>query len=245
MESMDIVPMTAPPSAPASINNDQDIQASTQHVLASLADGAADFPAAGYDGILIACFSVHTLVPALSVCWSYGPGGSVPPVPVTGIFEASILTALSFLGPGEQWGIVTTGPFWEGHLREGVGEFLGIGEGMRGGGAASEAAAGHLPKFAGVFSCGLTAGDLHAAGSSPGEVEQKLGLAARRLLTSSDNVMCVVMGCGGMAGMEDTIRRAAVEVRGEIRAKSLYVIDGVKAGILQLHQTIHAERAFR
>ncbi|KAG5976928.1 hypothetical protein E4U55_007153 [Claviceps digitariae] len=220
MESMDIVPLTAT-SAPASINNDQDIQASTQDVLASLAKQPGHL--SEYDAILVACFSVHTLVPALSGQFKG---------PVTGIFEASILTALSLLGPSERWGIVTTGDFWERHLQEGVDAFLGI----RG------ATAVEHTKFAGVFSSGLTAGELHEVSAE--KVEEKLGAAARRLLASG-NVACVVMGCGGMAGLEGIIRCAAVEVYDECKAKDLYIIDGVKAGVLQLHQMVNGDQIFR
>ncbi|KAG6239608.1 hypothetical protein E4U25_000517 [Claviceps purpurea] len=219
--SLEIVSMTATSAAPASINNNQDIQASTEDILVeSLAKKSDLFR--GFDAILIACFSVHTLVPELSLRLD---------VPVTGIFEASILTALSLLRrPSEQWGIVTTGEFWEKHLREGVDEHLGI-----------RGRAEHA-KFAGVFSSGLTAGELHSVDA--GVVKRKLGLAARRLLMSG-NVTCVVMGCGGMAGLEESIRSAAVEVYGESRAKGVYIVDGVKAGILQLHQAVHSKRTFQ
>ncbi|KAG6055511.1 hypothetical protein E4U17_002932 [Claviceps sp. LM77 group G4] len=218
--SLEIVSMTATSAAPASINNDQDIQASTDDILASLAEKCDLFRS--FDSILIACFSVHTLVPELS---------SRLNVPIIGIFEASILTALSLLRrPSEQWGIVTTGEFWEKHLCQGIDEFLGIS------GRAEHA------KFAGVFSSGLTAGELHSVDT--GVVRHKLGLAARRLLMSG-NVTCVVMGCGGMAGLEDSIRSAAVDIYGESRAKGVYVVDGVKAGILQLHQAVHSGRTFQ
>ncbi|KAG5925018.1 hypothetical protein E4U42_004494 [Claviceps africana] len=219
IESMDIIPMTATSASPASINDDEDIQASTRDVLALLAD-KPNF-VSGYDGILIACFSVHTLVPELSERFG---------INVTGIFEASILTALSLLRPSERWGIVTTGEFWERHLCDGVNAVLGI-----------RGTVEHT-KFAGVFSSGLTAGDFHTM--SPAEVSEKLGFAARRLLMSG-NVTCVVMGCGGMAGLEDIVRSAAVDVYNESKAKSLYIIDGVKAGVLQLHQTIMGGQTFQ
>lgn len=206
-------------SAPASINDDQDIRDSTQDILASLADSPDAF--SGYDAVLIACFSVHPLVPHLS--------GRLD-IPVTGIFEASILAAMSLLKPLGQWGIVTTGKFWEKHLCQGVYDYLGV------------KGSPDNTKFAGVFSSGLTAGDFHAV--SLAEVKEKLASAARRLLKSG-NVTCVVMGCGGMAGLEDTIRATAVDVHGASKAKSLYIIDGVKAGILQLHQIIHGGQIFK
>ncbi|KAK2590280.1 hypothetical protein QQS21_012033 [Conoideocrella luteorostrata] len=206
-------------SAPASIDDDQDIQDSSKDILSILESKPELF--SNWDAILVACFSVHPLVPKLSSRLS---------IPVTGIFEASTLTAMSLLGPLEKWGVVTTGKFWEDHLTNGVYGFLGVENNSKN------------TRFAGVFSSRLTAGDFHTV--SPTEVKEKLSLATRQLLASG-NVTCVVMGCGGMAGLEDIIRSTAVEVYGESRAKGLYIIDGVKAGIMQLHQSINSVRIFR
>lgn len=175
-----------------------------------------------YDAILVACFSIHPLVSELA---------SRTTAAVTGIFEASILTSLSIIAPPEsrdKFGIVTTGKFWETHLS--VNNFLGQDEGAKN------------SRFAGVYSSGLTAGDFHVV--SPEEVKEKLADATRRLL-KSDNVTCVIMGCGGMAGLEGIIRDAAVQVYGKDRARDLYVIDGVQAGILQLHQMALSRQAFK
>ncbi len=117
-----------------------------------LSDLAANPDTDEYDGVLVACYSVHPLVEELSA--AFESRGSA--VLVTGIFEASILTSLSLVSthPGssslsQMWGIVTTGVYWERHLADGVRVFLGQ----------DEAAANS--KFAGVFSTGLNAGDLH------------------------------------------------------------------------------------
>lgn len=210
--------MTASSNAPASIDDMEDIEMSTKVILTELP--AIDFPRDGFDAILVACFSVHSLVPELSARFD---------VPVTGIFEASILTALSLLKPGEQWGIVTTGSFWDKHLSDGVYDFLGVD-------------AGRNTKFAGVATSGLTAGDFHSV--SPEDVKAKLSLATKDLLKSG-HVACVVLGCGGMAGLEGVIRSAATEVYGRKRADDLYIVDGVKAGIMQLHQSINGTRTFK
>ncbi|KAM4057435.1 hydantoin racemase [Hirsutella rhossiliensis] len=212
---------TAPAQAPASINDDVDIKASTTIIL----DGMGGLNLDKYDAVLVACFSVHSLVAQLSV--------RHPRLAVTGIFEASILSALSLVSSdstGEQWGILTTGDFWEKHLADGVSEFLG-----RDGNAQDR-------KFCGVYSTGLTAGDFHTV--SPDEIRAKLRAATTQLVRAG-NVACVVMGCGGMAGLEDIIRSAARDVYGHERADKLYVVDGVKAGILQLHQTINSRYTFR
>lgn len=191
-----------------------------------------------FDGVLVACFSVHPLVPILQT----GQQGPSCPA-VTGIFEASILAALSLLKPKEQWGIVTTGKFWEEHLYDGVGQYLGALPGP-----------GDPPlwpdrkprwcneKFAGVQSTGLNASDFHD-GVDPAVVRKKLKEATKRLLRKRDGVACIVMGCAGMAGLEEIIREAASELRGEKFAyEELHVIDGVRAGIMQIETMIKHQR---
>ncbi|EGX87709.1 hypothetical protein CCM_09670 [Cordyceps militaris CM01] len=219
-ETFSIFTYTAPSSAPSSINNTEGIHASTEAVLKDIQSGTLNLNS--YDAILVACFSVHPLVSKLS---------SITTATVTGIFEASILTSLSVIvtGGNETWGIVTTGPFWEKHLNDGVNTFLG------------QAAGQTNDRFAGTFSSGLTAGDFHTV--SPEQVNVRLKAATVRLLKSS-NIRCVVMGCGGMAGLERIIRDAALEVYGQERGQSVYVVDGVRAGLLQLYQTILSRRMF-
>ncbi|KAH6897319.1 Asp/Glu/hydantoin racemase [Thelonectria olida] len=222
-DSIELVTYTAPAAAPASIDDQRDIDSSTQAVLDD-ANLAEDLKSSKYDAVLVACFSVHPLVSSLA---------KYQHLAVTGILEASIATALS-LNPApvnsERWGIVTTGTFWEEHLGNGVKKFLG-----------QDTRAGN-ERFAGVFSTGLTAGDFHTI--SPEEVRVKLKNATKKLLASG-NVSCVVMGCGGMAGLEDVIRTTAVDVYGKPTGEQVYIIDGVKAGILQLEQAIRSQRAFR
>lgn len=179
-----------------------------------------------YDAVIVACFSVHPLVGMLAE-----KEGEFGRLAVTGIFEASVLTCLSLLRPGKKWGIVTTGKFWEEHLSVGVNEFLGAGA--------------HNPntKFAGVETTGLNAGDFHG-GVDPETVQQKLRDATTRLLEKGD-VQCVVMGCAGMAGLEEIIRSVAVEKYGPSKANQLLVIDGVRAGLGLLEQMIRNKRAFQ
>ena len=179
-----------------------------------------------YDAVLVACFSVHPLVNRLAEM-----EGIPSKQAVTGIFEASILTCLSLLPPQRKWGIVTTGKFWEDHLTQGVNVFLG-----------TEPQSPNT-KFAGVETTGLTAGDFHG-GIEPAVIREKLKEATRRLLARG-GVECVVMGCAGMAGLEEIIRSAAVEEYGVERGNQLLVIDGVRAGIGLLEQTVRNKRAFQ
>lgn len=197
---------------------------------------SASHSSCAFEGILVACFSVHPLVAHFAKKY--------PETAVTGIFEASVITALPLLQPppamyGEQaakiqqWGIVTTGEFWEDHLAHGVASFLGH---------SPEKADDGNSRFAGVFSTGLDAGDLHTA--SKEEVEQKMSEATRKLLEGR-NVGCVVMGCGAMTGLAGIIRRTAGEVYGETAAKSMYMFDGVKAGVMVLESMIESRKLFQ
>ncbi|KAF6804171.1 hypothetical protein CSOJ01_10369 [Colletotrichum sojae] len=224
-DSLEIHTYTAPAPSPASINDDNDIALSTDAVVRDIfVKGRPD-----YDGVLVACYSVHSLVDALTM-WAQE-------MAVTGIFEASILASMSLLRqtsarfPANKWGIVTTGKFWEEHLADGVRHYLGQAGG-----------AGDSAKFAGVVSTGLDAGDFHRV--SPSEVKAKLEEATGKLLSRGD-VGCVVMGCAGMAGLEEIIRATAVLLYGEELGNRVFIVDGVKAGIMQLEQTIRSRRLFR
>ncbi|KAL2152780.1 hypothetical protein VTH82DRAFT_5965 [Thermothelomyces myriococcoides] len=221
-QSTEVHTYTAPGESPKSINDGEDVQIS-RHVVIK------DLEATGllrqYDAVLVACFSVHPLVGALAE-----QEGEFDKLSVMGIFEASILTCLSLLRPNKKWGIVTTGKFWESHLTQGVSQFLGTGS-------------QDLGKFAGVESTGLNAGDFHG-GVDPEVVRKKLREATDRLLSKGD-VECVVMGCAGMAGLEEIIRSVALEKYDPKYARELLVIDGVRAGVGLLEQVVRNKRAFQ
>ncbi|OTB00968.1 hypothetical protein M426DRAFT_323857 [Hypoxylon sp. CI-4A] len=218
--STEVYTYTAPSSAPASINDGTDLEQSTKAVLQDLQNSNPD--GLDYDGVVIACYSVHPLVAAMQQDPKF-------PRSITGIFEASVLAALSLLGPSESWGIVTTGKFWEDHLADGVDGLLGT--------ASKESNS----RFAGVESTGLNASDFHH-GVDPAIVKKKLNEATKRLLVKP-GVKCIVMGCAGMAGLEDIIRNAAYEEKGEQFAYSeLHVMDGIKAGIMQIEQMVKYQR---
>lgn len=232
-----ILPYTASTSAaPVSINNGTDIDASARAVLSSLDSDQNFRRAAGgdVDAVLVACYSVHPLVSLLMKRF--------PSIPVTGIFEASILTALSLLSnsssPSEKYGIVTTGPFWETHLSTGVSALLHGRYHCQNGGNNNE----NDGKFAGVFTTGLDASSFHSAPAS--EIRSRLREATSKLLASGD-VRCVLMGCAGMAGLEDLIRETTIEQYGVERGNQVYVIDGVKAGIGLLLHMIESRRLFQ
>lgn len=211
---------TAPVTSPASINNDADLALSTDAVLTAL----GDLSSLDYDAILVGCYSVHPLVVRLKEGVNDG-------VVVLGIFEASVLSAFSLLEPyadNTKFGVVTTGEFWEKNLADGVGEYLGLGAGHQ------------TARFAGIFTSGLEAGDFH--GSMPQDVVgDKLRDATRRLLRSG-KVRVVIMGCAGMAGLEDIIRSVVTEEYGD--KEKVYVVDGVKAGAGLVLETVRSARLF-
>lgn len=185
-----------------------------------------------YDGILVACYSKHTLVTALD-------GGLPSQVAVTGIFEASVVAALPLVSPTmSQWGIVTTGLYWVDHLTSAVKDFLGQSYGHPN------------SNFSGVFSTGLTAADLHSHDAegeggviAPEVVRAKMKEATLALLRTG-RVECVVMGCAGMAGLEDVIRSAIKEEYDPDSADRVHIIDGVRAGVGLLEQMVRNKRMF-
>ena len=176
-----------------------------------------------YDAFLIACYSVHTLTSKIKAAL---PVEKHPLV--LGIFEASVLMSLNLINqqagprPGARFGIVSTGTFWHDHLTAGVEELLHLK-------ADKEGRYGNW--FSGVETTGMSAGELHSL--PPEEVRGRMKDAVKRLLEGQEcRVVC--LGCAGMAGMDDIVKEAAVEVLGAEEAKRLYIVDGIKAGIVLL-----------
>lgn len=134
--------------------------------------------------------------------------------PVLGIFEASVSTALNLLGEEQKFGIVSTGQVWEQILGEAIREdLLGVGKMRR--------------VFAGVETLGLNAGDLHREGGE--DRLKKAVMAATGRLIDEELIMevtVIVLGCAGMAGMEEWVREEVGR-----RGKGVRVVDGVKAGV--------------
>ncbi|KAB8290897.1 hypothetical protein EYC80_008533 [Monilinia laxa] len=214
---------TAPLPSPSSINNEEDAILSTEVVLSDLISSIDQ-----YDALLVACYSVHPLVTALRKRVK-------PEAHVTGIFEASVIMSLSLLAQGtgkrfggdegekEGFGIVSTGKYWEQVLGEGVREFLGIKKGE------------NSDIFKGVETTGLTAGELHSVDQKI--VGTKMKEAVKRLVGRRDcSVVC--LGCAGMAGMDDMVKEALIEELGPEDAKMVYIVDGVKAGIVYLESQL-------
>lgn len=213
------------PSGPNSINNEEDAEETKRIVI-------EDFnkrpELSRYDGYVVACFSVHPLVEALRV--KFAAAGDLTKV-VVGIFESSVSQSLSICFQnalrhegkpwGREFGIVTTGKAWVPLLTKGVNDYLGVGDG-------SETEVSHTSIFKGVESTGFNADELHTAPQA--EVRQKMIEATTRLVKDRE-VGVVVLGCAGMAGMDQIVREACIEALGEKDGFKVVIVDGVKAAI--------------
>lgn len=212
---------------PASIDNETHAMESARYVIDDLVVSGR---LSQYDAFLVACYSVHPLVGFIR--------GELEKAGlrahVTGIFEASILTALSLLPPSSRegrFGIVSTGKYWEKALSDGVKNFLGTNPGTKN------------TRFAAVSTTGLNADQLHSMPKE--EVRERMKAAVRSLMEENGDVSVIILGCAGMAGLDDVVREALVEKCGEKVGKGVFILDGVKCGIGMLEnllRTVPLER---
>ena len=79
---------------------------------------------------------------------------------------------------------------------------------------------GKNERFAGVETTGLNATELHSTPQE--EVKRRIKEAARRLMARG-SVKVVILGCAGMAGMDEWVREEALE--------GVKIVDGVKVGV--------------
>ncbi|KAG0652613.1 dcg1 [Hyphodiscus hymeniophilus] len=176
-----------------------------------------------YDAFLVACYSVHPLVGFIR--GELEKAGTR--AHVMGIFEASVLTALSILPPSShngRFGIVSTGKYWEKSLSDGVADFLGTGSTTKN------------TRFAAVSTTGLNAEQLHSMPKK--EVEDRMKKAVRSLMEENGDVSVIILGCAGMAGLDDVVREALVEKYGEKVGNNMHILDGVKCGIGMLENLL-------
>lgn len=193
-------------TGPPILASSDDLHESTSHTLGPVLQLASS-----YDGFLIACYADHPLTALLQL--------ELAPTPVIGIFDASVLAATSLLGPGAKFGIITTGPYYEAQLAEGVRRILKA-KGMN-----MEA------MFAGVASTGISPARLRD--ETRGGIRRRVEAATRRLLAAGDvDVICI----GGviLAGIDDWIRATCVAELGIDRGGSVVVVDQMVAGVQSL-----------
>ncbi|OAP62137.1 hypothetical protein AYL99_04340 [Fonsecaea erecta] len=202
---------------------------------------------------------------ALTAAATQGARGSGARKYVTGIFEASVVASLTLLGEPEKkqktdddddkdvrpaFGIVSTGKVWEEALQTAVAEFIGC----------PPTATTTKSPFVGCETTGLNASELHDLPAE--QVRRKMKEATTRLLrrgqissssssssikkndqtpttTSSadtlSRVQAICLGCAGMVGLDSAVREACAETLGPERARDVYIVDGVKAGVATLY----------
>ncbi|CAE7053655.1 unnamed protein product [Rhizoctonia solani] len=196
---------TGPAECPKSIDDEEGCHASAAACLSLLLPRVH---AREFDAYLVACYSDHPLPKLLRDA----SGNSVPAL---GIFEASVIYSLANTAPTEKFGIITTGKVWETLLTDALGRFLG---------------AAHSTRFAGVMSTGYTAGELHQVHRA--DVDRKIGDAAK-ILVQDRGANAICLGCAGMVGMEEAIRKALGD-----RAGKITIVDGVWVGVLSLSSVV-------
>lgn len=214
---------TAPSAAPPSIDDEATSATSTSVTFSALLpllalnphtphNPALDGP---YSAYLVACFSPHPLTRLLR---------DYTGAPVLNIFEASLLHARAL---GLPFGIVTTGQYWEGALTHGAREFFAGGAVSGTDNQADEPfpSRGVLQGFVGVRSTGLSAFELHS--TSKEMVSWRIVEASAHLVRNGARI--IIMGCAGMAGMEEAVRTGAMN-----EGKEVHIIDGVRAGVVLL-----------
>lgn len=198
----------------ASINNEEDAAKSAQACLPDLKQKLAD-----YDAFLVCCYSQHPLVPQLRTALLNAKLDK----PVTGIFEASVSTCLQAINATERFGIVSTGSQWEEVLGDAVTVMLG---------------AKFSDRYAGCKTTGLNADELHTAPQE--EVEKKMMEATKRLVGAEAGAKAICLGCAGMAGMNEIVRKACIEELGQERGRQVKIVDGVVAGAACLEGALRA-----
>ncbi|KAH9841442.1 Asp/Glu/hydantoin racemase [Rhodofomes roseus] len=201
------------PSGPGSLNNMEDVAASTELCLPHLVPLLNQ-----YDGFLVACYSEHSLVSALKSQPAILEGRK----PVTGIFEASISASLQLVGHKPQFGIITTGKAWETILADSVYKYIG-----------TESSS----KFAGVEATGMSGIDVHNGPAA--EVERRVIEATRRLVWKG-NVGVICLGCVCMTGMAEIVREVCLAELGDEEGGAVTIVDGVQAGVAFLEGAVRA-----
>jgi Asp/Glu/hydantoin racemase len=184
----------------------------------------------------VACFSKHSLVGKLRQAVNESDR---PRRPVLGIFEASVTAATAYcklVPTGRKWVVVTTAESWQKDLTTGVFDIYGIGH------EAWDYRSERFPTahFGGIETTGLTAGELHTTPKE--EVDRRLAKALDAIIgfhaSNGGKVHVVVLGCAGMAGWEEKVRRQTRREHGDTEA--VLVIDPVKAGVGALQIALRA-----
>ncbi|WWC70503.1 uncharacterized protein I206_104454 [Kwoniella pini CBS 10737] len=193
-----------PSTGPAGISDPATAQSSCEACMEEL-PGLVD----KYDGVLVACFSDHPLVPTLEL---YAKDKNLC-LSVLGIYHAGIATAL--LRTRGKFGIIATGSGIKTNLIEATAKFLGSTTSDR---------------FVGPITTDISVVELQEGDQV--EVERKMRSTTRDLVRKGAEV--IILGCGGMCGMEPWIVDSAAE-----EGRQVQVVDGARMGFHMILALIH------
>ncbi|KAI6249742.1 hypothetical protein HI914_01081 [Erysiphe necator] len=201
------------PSGPPSIDSDHDALVSARAIMADL-----QFRLEDYDAYLVASYCVHPLVSMLKARVSHR-------IHVIGIFEASILTALSLLptDSDSKFGIIASDAYWVDSLTKGINKLC------------CTDISGHK-KFKGVGVIGLTADEIYSMESE--EISSRVKKAAMKLIEDHD-VRVICLGCSSMARFSGAIDDALREEFGD-QARPVYILESFQAGICLVENLLRA-----
>ncbi|GAA5830859.1 hypothetical protein JCM5353_000593 [Sporobolomyces roseus] len=157
-----------------------------------------------FDGFLVCCFSDHPLQHMIRE--HLGPTSSKPCV---GMFESGIAKALLV---SRQFGIVSTAKDFKPLLQKGVSSFLG---------------ASGSDRFVGSEMSGIEVTELRDP-DKKANVEKKIKEASAEVAARGADL--IIMGCGGMAGMESLVLQGVREAG----LADVKVVDAALAGLVFL-----------
>ena len=178
-----------------------------------------------HDALLVACFSRHPLVGQLQaeINQRRARGEKPKTTAVTGILEASVVTAMTLAGatPDRKWGVISTDHSWREWTDDAVTDFLGI-----------QAPRTAIGRYLGCETVGVQAEALERHGESI--MEGYVKTAIEQLLSRQDSKIAgapvIILGCAGLYQLDKCIRKSCKEILGDAGTQ-VAVVDGVKVGI--------------
>lgn len=178
-----------------------------------------------HDALLVACFSRHPLLGQLQAEVDRRRAGGERPktTAVTGILEASVVTAMTLAGatPQRKWGVISTDHSWREWTDEAVTDFLGI-----------PVPRTTIDRYLGCETVGVQAEALEREGETI--IEGYVKSALEQLLSRQDSKAAgapvIILGCAGLYQLDRCIRKSCKELLGEA-GEGVAVVDGVKVGI--------------
>lgn len=174
-EEVTIATESAPKEAPKSIND------TATGVQSAVECYKRDY--SNYDGVIVACFSQHSLIPMLKEKYRFKQ--------IIGVLEASITAAL--LSPAKKFGFVTTSTHWIDEFENAVRDTVGA--------SSSE-------RYVGTTCSDFEVVELRTAKEA--SVNAKLIQCAQELVDRGART--IILGCAGMAGKSAFIKQQLQEI---------------------------------